>query len=804
MRLLLVVGFFLLAGLKGLSQPVETIYPGTLVQSGYTNDESYGPFNIGFNFTYFGNVYTQFYLNTNGQILFDGPSTDGENVSIPDPALPNNFIAAFWDDLAVSFMGKILYSTIGSSPTRKLIIQFVNMDFYNIPSAFGTYVVILYEGSNKIQVQYRLILDYLSTRAHGGTATIGLENASGLEGVQYSFDNSTAITNAQAILFTPSGSTFTINSNASYDGVFLTTNITLPDPGITVLATPAQDAVIGTSQKFEWNAASNAASYTLYISGRSDLTDATVYSPGSNLSYNVTGLTLDATYYWGVFAKNATGTTWCEIKKFTTTLFPLLVAVPQTVYVEQGQEKTIKLNFTGGDASAKTAIITSLPAQGHLYQYNSGARGALISSAGTTITDADRNVIYLANGDYGNGAGNFSFRIHDNTGDSPDAQVTGNVSPPGMPNLLYTGKAATYIEMQFDMIMANPSGRESQFTITVDGLQVAITSLSLKDGDPYTINATLASSLSGAEALTVEYPGGDITSAAGGYLAPFSEQSVTLLSQTIIFNPLPPKQLGDAPYIISAIPSSGLLMTYSSSNLSVLTISGNRVTIVGVGISNITARQEGNGIYAPAIYIQSQTVTEATLKTLYLTSVFLQGLYNGSSSMRQAYDEIGTHWPAGVADHITIELHSAESYASIIYSVSNVLLGTNGTVSITIPSTYSSSYYITIKHRNSIETTTSSSVSFAGGTITHSFGSPSNIFGGNLGMYADGIYFIYGGDANQDGSIDTGDFAPVVNDVASYVRGYVATDIDGNGSVDTGDYLIMVNNNSNYVRTYHP
>jgi hypothetical protein len=36
-------------GSRVMGQPPETIYQGTLIHSGYVNDASYGPFDIGFN-----------------------------------------------------------------------------------------------------------------------------------------------------------------------------------------------------------------------------------------------------------------------------------------------------------------------------------------------------------------------------------------------------------------------------------------------------------------------------------------------------------------------------------------------------------------------------------------------------------------------------------------------------------------------------------------------------------------------------------------------------------------------------------
>jgi hypothetical protein len=101
---------------------------------------------------------------------------------------------------------------------RKLVVQFFNMGFYTFPVVMGTFQVILYETSNIIQVQYRQIVVVNSTNAHGGSATIGLENSDGTAGTQYSYHNPTAIVPEQAISFTPSGPTYTVNASSVYDG----------------------------------------------------------------------------------------------------------------------------------------------------------------------------------------------------------------------------------------------------------------------------------------------------------------------------------------------------------------------------------------------------------------------------------------------------------------------------------------------------------------------------------------------------------------------------------------------------------
>ncbi len=72
------------------------------------------------------------------------------------------------------------------------------------------------------------------------------------------------------------------------------------------------------------------------------------------------------------------------------------------------------------------------------------------------------------------------------------------------------------------------------------------------------------------------------------------------LSQTITFGALANMAPGAAPFSVNATASSGLPVTFNSASLSVCTVSGNTVTLVGTGACFITAQQAGNAIYAPA------------------------------------------------------------------------------------------------------------------------------------------------------------------------------------------------------------
>lgn len=184
-------------------------------------------------------------------------------------------------------------------------------------------------------------------------------------------------------------------------------------------------------------------------------------------------------------------------------------------------------------------------------------------------------------------------------------------------------------------------------------------------------------------------------------------------------------------------------------------------------------------------------------------SAFIEGLYNPSTlKMNTA---AGNNFGEGIADEIQVELHDADNYSTIVYTSGNVLLSTDGQLSLNLPGSLNASYYITIKHRNSIETVSALPVSFAGNETNYNFSDQAdNAYGSNMQLVDTGIWAIYSGDVNQDGSIDTGDMTPVDNDAGNFVTGYTVTDVNGDGAVDTGDMTIVDNNASAFVGAILP
>jgi PKD repeat protein len=192
-------------------------------------------------------------------------------------------------------------------------------------------------------------------------------------------------------------------------------------------------------------------------------------------------------------------------------------------------------------------------------------------------------------------------------------------------------------------------------------------------------------------------------------------------------------------------------------------------------------------------------------RTLTL-KVFLEGLYNGASTMRQAFDETGPHFGSGIADHVTVELHNSTAPYATVYTFTNLNLNTNGTIIINpIPAGATASYYVVIKHRNSIETWSNVPLSFSGtGPYNFDFSTAaSQAYGSNMKTMGS-VFAVWGGDVNQDGIVDTGDMNPVENASTNFIMGYIVQDVNGDGIVDTGDMNIVENNSTDVIQVMSP
>ncbi len=120
------------------------------------------------------------------------------------------------------------------------------------------------------------------------------------------------------------------------------------------------------------------------------------------------------------------------------------------------------------------------------------------------------------------------------------------------------------------------------------------------------------------------------------------------------------------------------------------------------------------------------------------------------------------------------------------------------------PKSSAGSYYIVVKHLNSIETWSISgiiNVPIIGFDFTTS---QSQAYGNNLQLKS-GKYCLYGGDVDQNGYIDLTDLIKVFNDSRNFLIGrYLPADLTGDSIIDLTDITLCYNNSINFIVIRRP
>jgi hypothetical protein len=156
--------------ISGINEIAGTGSAVTLTSSAASSTSS-GSLPIGFSFNFYGNSYTNFYINPNGTLSFGSANQNYLKADyaplniIPSTNLPNNFIGfAFinpydnypqpnvYPDYSTA---NISYFTSGTAPNRILVVNFKNVKIpatYSFPDQFIRTQVQLFESDGKIEV----------------------------------------------------------------------------------------------------------------------------------------------------------------------------------------------------------------------------------------------------------------------------------------------------------------------------------------------------------------------------------------------------------------------------------------------------------------------------------------------------------------------------------------------------------------------------------------------------------------------------------------------------------------------------
>lgn len=201
---------------------------GTVLNMG--DDDTQGPFPLGFNFDWGCSQVSQIWINSNGWVSFSNPNLSGSFflASIPSNTLPDDFISLVSADLepnAANSNAQIRYETVGTVGNRRFIVTYENVPYY--------------ASSNTVTVQ--LVLEEATGWVEIHTEHLDAEpNSSIIQGLQLSATNGVAVPGRngailsnriqnQAARFRPQGSNL-IWSWTSSVGPGMLEDSTLEDP----------------------------------------------------------------------------------------------------------------------------------------------------------------------------------------------------------------------------------------------------------------------------------------------------------------------------------------------------------------------------------------------------------------------------------------------------------------------------------------------------------------------------------------------------------------------------------------------
>lgn len=175
------------------------------------------------------------------------------------------------------------------------------------------------------------------------------------------------------------------------------------------------------------------------------------------------------------------------------------------------------------------------------------------------------------------------------------------------------------------------------------------------------------------------------------------------------------------------------------------------------------------------------------LKTFYSLKVAIEGFYNPVSDRMNMKD--------------TVRAYLRDSKPP--YNITDSSIAVIDSVSLTggfrFNKALTDTYYLVVKHRNSLETWSTEGGEFYNPMKMNSYDftfSGNKAFGNNEVSVDNSPvrYAIYGGDANQDGSIDAADISIVENGVSVNAIGYVISDLNGDRYSDASDLAVVENN----------
>ncbi|HPI54021.1 MAG TPA: cellulase family glycosylhydrolase [Chitinophagaceae bacterium] len=184
--------------------------------------------------------------------------------------------------------------------------------------------------------------------------------------------------------------------------------------------------------------------------------------------------------------------------------------------------------------------------------------------------------------------------------------------------------------------------------------------------------------------------------------------------------------------------------------------------------------------------------------------LWLQGYMMGSNQLQAVKMNQGVGNSTTLCDNITLRLHSAANPSLVMAGPTTVNLATNGIANAVFEAP-NANYYISVIHRNSIETWSATAIACNNNTVYDFSTQATKAYGNNQAFFAPNVFALYTGDLNQDGFIDAFDFPLFDQESFLNTNGiYTATDMNGDGFVDSFDFPILDENMALGISSVHP
>ena len=174
----------------------ELIFPGD------PDDSSIGPFDIGFEFPFFAEIYTEFRLSSNGSISFTSAEYPWNNLPLPNGSAPPALIAVWWDDLNNNsgVQGKPYLWSNGLDTT---IITWDNFPKFGTNDRHTFQLILMADGN--------MLLQYLEMEGIVTSSTVGIQNIYKNKGLQICYNSPNSIGDGTAILIHRQSSWLRVN-----------------------------------------------------------------------------------------------------------------------------------------------------------------------------------------------------------------------------------------------------------------------------------------------------------------------------------------------------------------------------------------------------------------------------------------------------------------------------------------------------------------------------------------------------------------------------------------------------------------